>query len=230
MKQQQPFTKVILLNKPFHVLCQFSPHENKKTLADYLKAPNYYPAGRLDYDSEGLLVLTDNGKLQSLISHPRFKLPKTYWVQVEGSISDTALNKLQRGVELKDGMTAPAQVHRISEPSLWPRNPPIRHRATIPTSWLELTISEGRNRQVRRMTAAVGFPTLRLIRARIGQWNLDDLEPGQWQYSALPEAMQQQLDKATPKPAYSKAQQRPARPPKHHAGKSRPTTRIKRRR
>lgn len=176
---------LILFNKPFHVLSQFtderqSPHKPvRATLADWINIPGVYPAGRLDYDSEGLLLLTGDGNLQNRITSPRLKMPKTYWVQVEGCITETALNQLQHGVKLKDGITAPARAHTIEPPPIWERTPPIRHREAIPTSWLELTITEGRNRQVRRMTAAVGFPTLRLIRYRIGNWTLEGLAPGQ---------------------------------------------------
>lgn len=173
-------TKIILFNKPFRVLSQFTSEMGHETLADYIQIPNVYPAGRLDHDSEGLLILTDDGRLQHRISHPKHKLAKTYWAQVEGEISDTAIDGLQRGVILKDGLTRPATAKRINEPNLWPRNPPVRYRAAIPTSWVELTITEGRNRQVRRMTAAVGFPTLRLIRVAVGDWRLDNLLPGQY--------------------------------------------------
>jgi 23S rRNA pseudouridine2457 synthase len=173
-------SRILLLNKPYDVLCQFTDTEGRPTLADFVAEKGFYPAGRLDRDSEGLVLLTDNGKWQHCIAHPRHKMDKTYWVQVEGVIDDTALTALRRGVELKDGLTRPAQAERIDEPPLWPRNPPIRYRAHIPTSWLSLTISEGRNRQVRRMTAAVGFPTLRLVRSTIGPWRLEGLSPGQW--------------------------------------------------
>lgn len=172
--------RVILLNKPYLVLCQFTDREGRLTLADYLPVPGVYPAGRLDYDSEGLVVLTDDGALQHRISDPRHHLAKTYWVQVEGVPTREALQRLAGGVDLKDGRTRPAQVRVIDEPAVWPRVPPIRERKSIPTSWLELTIREGRNRQVRRMTAAVGFPTLRLIRVAVGPWRLDGLQPGEW--------------------------------------------------
>ena len=178
-------TKVVLFNKPFRVLTQFSPSDGKQTLADYIDLPRVYAAGRLDYDSEGLLVLTDDGQLQARISDPRFKQSKAYLVQVEGVPDDGALRNLQRGVELKDGMTRSAGVKTIDEPDwLWPRVPPIRERKEIPTQWLELEITEGRNRQVRRMTAAVGFPTLRLVRVRVGEWSLDGIAPGD--YRVLP--------------------------------------------
>ncbi|MGJ8670163.1 MAG: pseudouridine synthase [Oceanococcus sp.] len=160
-------------------MCQFSPSGEKRTLADYIQTPNIYPAGRLDYDSEGLLILTDDGRLQHRISTPGFKLEKTYWVQVEGAMTQAAINALAAGVKLKDGITAPALASSMDAPNLWERDPPIRERREIPTSWLRLCIKEGRNRQVRRMTAAVGFPTLRLIRAAIGPISLDQLQPGE---------------------------------------------------
>ncbi|WP_455220688.1 pseudouridine synthase [Kaarinaea lacus] len=172
---------LVLFNKPFNVLCQFTDQDDRETLADYIPVKHMYPAGRLDRDSEGLLLLTDHGKLQNLIASPTFKLPKTYWAQVEGNIDDQAIALLQAGIELNDGMTAPARATIVDEPQVWPRDPPIRERKLIPTSWLELTITEGRNRQVRRMTAAVGFPTLRLIRVAVGPWALGDLQPGQYQ-------------------------------------------------
>lgn len=180
-------SKLILLNKPFGVLSQFSGEPPQQTLADYLELPGVYPAGRLDKDSEGLLLLTDDGALQQRIANPRYRKPKTYLVQVEGEIDEEVLGRLRSGVALKDGRTRPARASAISPPELWPRNPPVRFRKHIPTSWLELQISEGRNRQVRRMTAAVGFPTLRLVRVSIAEWSLDGLEPGQWRqvdYSA----------------------------------------------
>lgn len=169
-----------------HVLCQFSASEDKRTLADYLPAPGYYPAGRLDFDSEGLMLLTNLGWLQARIAEPRFKLPKTYLVQVEGEISEAALLRLAEGVDLNDGPTRPAQAKRIEPPDLWPREPPVRFRKSIPTSWLSLRITEGRNRQVRRMTAAVGFPTLRLIRWQIGELDLAGLGPGEWRKQPVP--------------------------------------------
>ncbi|MGO2354341.1 MAG: pseudouridine synthase [Marinomonas foliarum] len=173
-------SNLILFNKPFRVLSQFSAEGEKATLADFIDAPDFYPAGRLDFDSEGLLLLTNQGALQHIIASPDFKMPKTYWVQVEGNISDDALEKLRHGVVLKDGLTKPAQAERMLEPELWERNPPVRYRESIPTSWLSLQIREGKNRQVRRMTAAVGFPTLRLIRYAIGPYTLDNTGIGQW--------------------------------------------------
>ena len=154
--------------------------DEKRTLAEFISITNIYAAGRLDYDSEGLMALTDDGKLQQQIADPKEKLPKTYWVQVEGIPTDEALKQLGNGVQLKDGKTKPAQVKRLDNPDIWERNPPIRVRKTVPDSWIELTIKEGRNRQVRRMTAEVGFPTLRLIRVKIGDWSLGELMPGEF--------------------------------------------------
>jgi 23S rRNA pseudouridine2457 synthase len=174
-------SQVLLFNKPYGVICQFSRDGLHPTLADYIELPGVYPAGRLDTDSEGLLLLTDDGKLQHRITDPKHKLPKTYWVQVEGVPDEAALQKLRRGVKLNDVLTLPAAVQLMEEPSvLWHRDPPVRFRAAIPTSWMRLTIQEGKNRQVRRMTAAVGFPTLRLIRYSIGDWTLDGIAPGRW--------------------------------------------------
>lgn len=174
-------SRVLLFNKPYGVVCQFSRDGLHPTLADYIPVKDVYAAGRLDTDSEGLLLLTDDGKLQHRITDPKHKLPKTYWVQVEGIPDDKALEQLQKGVMLKDGMTLPAQAELMDEPAnLWHRDPPVRFRQSIPTSWLQLTIREGKNRQVRRMTAAVGFPTLRLIRFSIGDWSLSGLASGEW--------------------------------------------------
>jgi 23S rRNA pseudouridine2457 synthase len=179
-------SRILLFNKPYGVICQFSRDGLHSTLADYISVPDFYPAGRLDTDSEGLLLLTDDGILQHRITDPKHKQPKTYWVQVEGIPDQSALEKLQRGIELKDGLTLPAEARLISEPeNLWARVPPIRERKDIPTSWLELTIREGKNRQVRRMTAAVGYPTLRLIRSAIGEWSLSGLQVGQWREGGL---------------------------------------------
>ena len=172
-------SRILLFNKPYGVICQFSRDGLHPTLADYIAVPNFYPAGRLDTDSEGLLLLTDDGMLQHRITDPKHKQPKTYWVQVEGVPDAAALAQLQRGVQLKDGLTMPAEARLMEEPEkLWSRISPVRERKAIPTSWLELTIREGKNRQVRRMTAAVGYPTLRLIRYAIGEWSLGDLAPG----------------------------------------------------
>jgi 23S rRNA pseudouridine2457 synthase len=175
-------SRLIAFNKPYDVLCQFTdPEGGRATLKQFIPVPGVYAAGRLDRDSEGLLMLTDSGRLLSRIADPAHKLPKTYWVQVEGIPTDAALERLAAGVDLKDGRTRPAEACRMVEPEgLWPRDPPIRYRAAIPTSWISLTLREGRNRQVRRMTAAVGFPTLRLIRWAIGPWSLAGLGPGAW--------------------------------------------------
>ncbi|KXO11667.1 MULTISPECIES: pseudouridine synthase [Marinobacter] len=202
--------ELILFNKPFQVLSQFTDERQnnpRATLADWIKKPGFYPAGRLDYDSEGLLLLTNHGPLQHRIAAPDNKMPKTYWVQVDGEISQQAIEQLCQGVKLKDGLTRPATARRMNEPTVWPRVPPVRHRETIPTSWLELTITEGRNRQVRRMTAAVGYPTLRLIRYRIGDWTLDNLEPGQYRLETvhLPDSP------ATGKPKPGRPKSRPVR-------------------
>jgi len=177
---------LIFFNKPFQVLSQFTTDGDKSTLADYIDSPGVYCAGRLDYDSEGLLILTDDGRLQQRIANPKFGKQKHYWVQVEGVPDDADLQCLRDGVALKDGSTRPAQAERIDPPAIWPREPPIRTRRHIATSWLALTIGEGRNRQVRRMTAHIGYPTLRLIRHRVGDWSLHDLVPGAYRIVASP--------------------------------------------
>lgn len=174
-------SKIILFNKPFRVMSQFRESGDKVTLSRYIDDPALRVAGRLDFDSEGLMILSDCGQLVQKITNPRFKLEKTYLAQVEGEFTEEALQALRNGLVLKDGKTRPAKARLIDEPAdLWPRDPPVRYRAAIPTSWIELTISEGRNRQVRRMTAAVGFPTLRLVRERVGEWRLNGLAPGEW--------------------------------------------------
>ena len=190
---------LILFNKPYGVISQFSEHEKHTSLSEFISEKDFYPAGRLDHDSEGLLILTDEGKIQHCLSHPKHKQPKTYWVQMDGEITDAALTELENGVVLKDGLTLPAKATKIDEPALWPRDPPVRYRAEIPTSWCELTITEGKNRQVRRMTAAVGFPTLRLIRYSIGEFtlgdfNTDGLSPGEWRKIPTPQQLTQQAN------------------------------------
>ncbi len=181
--------RLLLLNKPFQVLTRFRKDDERATLTEYVSAPGFHPAGRLDYDSEGLLLLTDHGPLQAQLSNPKWKVAKTYYVQVENLISDDALRTLCEGAQLNDGRTLPADVKRVDEPAwLWPRTPSIRVRKNIPTDWLKLTIKEGRNRQVRRMTASVGHPTLRLIRWSVGPWSIEGLQPGEWR-----EADQQDL-------------------------------------
>ena len=175
---------LILFNKPFDVLCQFTDSGGQRqTLAEFIDAPGYYPAGRLDKDSEGLVVLTNDGRLQARIADPRHKLPKTYHVQVEGEPDQSALDRMRGGLTLKDGPTKPAKARLIAPPDyIWPRNPPVRFRKTVPDCWIEIILTEGRNRQVRRMTAAIGHPTLRLIRYSIGDWTLAGLQPGTWRY------------------------------------------------
>ncbi|MDX1805061.1 MAG: pseudouridine synthase [Alcanivorax sp.] len=200
--------QLILLNKPYQVLSQFSDDQGRKTLSDFVPVPQVYPAGRLDWDSEGLLLLTDDGALQARISDPRFHLPKTYLVQVEGIPGRQQLQKLRQGIPLKDGPTRPARVEQIPPPPLWPRHPAVRARKNIADSWLRLTISEGRNRQVRRMTAAIGHPTLRLVRWQIGDWSVDGLAPGKWR----------RLTVHAPKPPAA----RPRRP-RHHSRGHRPS-------
>jgi len=182
-------SRVLIFNKPYGALCQFSAEGSRPTLKDFIAVPDVYPAGRLDADSEGLVVLTDDGALQAAIADPRHKLPKGYWVQVEGTPERKALEALRAGVELPDGRTRPATVHVIGEPAgLWPRVPPIRFRRAIPTAWLEMGLREGRNRQVRRMTASVGLPTLRLVRFRVGPWDVRGMAPGEWRQVAAPTA------------------------------------------
>ncbi len=177
-------SRLILFNKPFGVLPQFTDKGTegaaRPTLSDYIDVPGVYPAGRLDMDSEGLMLLTDDGRLQARISDPKFKMPKTYLVQVEGEVGEDGLAALRGGVQLKDGVTLPAEAERIEDPQLWPRDPPIRVRLSVPDSWIKLTIREGRNRQVRRMTAAVGHPTLRLVRWSVGDWSFDGVALGEW--------------------------------------------------
>jgi 23S rRNA pseudouridine2457 synthase len=178
-------SRVVLFNKPYGVLCQFTGNGTRRTLADFLPMPDVYPAGRLDADSEGLVVLTADGALQARIADPRFKLPKLYWAQVEGEPAEAQLGQLRQGVTIGAWLTRPARVQRIGEPALWARDPPIRVRREIPTAWLAIEIAEGKNRQVRRMTAAVGLPTLRLVRVRVGPWALGDLAPGSWREEAV---------------------------------------------
>lgn len=183
-EEEEGMAGLILFNKPFGVLSQFTDRgweSARSTLSDFITMAGVYPAGRLDRDSEGLLLLCDDGRLQARIADPRFKLPKTYLVQVEGEPKEPDLDRLREGVRLKDGLTKPAEIERIPEPDLWPRDPPIRTRKTVPDSWLRMTIRQGRNRQVRRMTAAVGHPTLRLVRWSVGDWTVEGITPGEWQ-------------------------------------------------
>jgi len=209
---------LLLLNKPFGVLCQFSDSENRRTLADSVEIKGVYPAGRLDRDSEGLVLLTDDGSLQHQISHPSHKMAKTYWVQVEGEPTNHVIKKLRDGIQLKDGKTAPAKARILPEPELWTRIPPVRYRANIPTTWLELTIQEGRNRQVRRMTAAIGHPTLRLVRSRVGPWSLKGLAPGQWTETQMPDNWRTIINH---KSGASGQHPRPKRKSSHHRGSQR---------
>lgn len=212
-------TRVILVNKPYNMLTQFSGEPADSTLADIVSVKNVYPAGRLDKDSEGLLVLTNNGALQARLTQPSSKSDKTYWVQVEGEPSEEAIQALCDGVELKDGLTLPADVTKIAPPTVWERHPPVRYRANIPTTWLKVVLREGRNRQVRRMTAHIGHPTLRLIRAQLGPWQLEDLQPGQWREVAPPKGFEQFIPK--PKGAKGKAPRRRTRSSKRAPSKKR---------
>ena len=195
---------LILFNKPFNVLCQFTGEPGQQTLAGFIPVPGVYAAGRLDADSEGLLVLTDDGALQQRIADPRHKLPKTYLAQVEGCPDEAALERLRAGVDLGDFVTQPCTARLVAEPAwLWPRTPPIRERKSIPVSWIEIVLREGKNRQVRRMTAKVGFPTLRLIRVRIGDWTLDGLTPGAWKEVAAP--LPQQVPERSARPRVARS-------------------------
>ncbi|PCE67724.1 pseudouridine synthase [Salinivibrio sp. YCSC6] len=212
-------TRVILVNKPYNMLTQFSGEPADSTLADIVSVKDVYPAGRLDKDSEGLLVLTNNGALQARLTQPSSKSAKTYWVQVEGEPSEEAIQALCDGVELKDGLTLPADVTKMAPPTVWERHPPVRYRANIPTTWLKVVLREGRNRQVRRMTAHIGHPTLRLIRAQLGPWQLEDLQPGQWREVDPPKGFEQFTPK--PKGAKGKAPRRRTRSSKRAPSKKR---------
>ena len=189
---------LLLFNKPCMVLSQFSDSRGRETLGKYIDFPGFYPAGRLDYDSEGLLLLCDDGRLQARISDPRYKMRKYYWAQVEGIVDDAALNRLRTGLELKDGHSVALSARRIAEPALWPRQPPIRERKQVPTDWLELCIDEGRNRQIRRMTAAAGYPTLRLVRWRVGDWSIEGIAPGTYRRLELNLAARSRRPKRAP--------------------------------
>lgn len=188
---QEAMSRLILFNKPYGVLCQFTDGSTgpaRQTLSDFIDVPGVYPAGRLDLDSEGLLLLTDDGRLQARIADPKFKMSKTYFVQVENDVAESGLLSLRAGVRLKDGLTRPAEAQRMADPALWPRDPPIRVRKSVPDGWIKLTIREGRNRQVRRMTAAIGHPTLRLVRWGIGDWTIDGIQPGEWREVPIAQA------------------------------------------
>jgi 23S rRNA pseudouridine2457 synthase len=217
--------RLLLFHKPYGVLTRFSPQEGRPVLSDHLKAPGFHPAGRLDHDSEGLLLLTDDGRLQAQITDPRHAVEKVYWSQVEGQISASALERLEHGVLLNDGITRPARARALSAPpAVGPRDPPIRHRVNVPTDWLELEIREGRNRQVRRMTAAVGLPTLRLIRVRIGPFSLQGLEPGQSREATETElrAFMARLDRLSDSAASARSAS-PPRGPARSSGAGRPS-------
>lgn len=217
--------RLFLLNKPFRVLTKFTDEEGRPTLAAFVRTPGVYPAGRLDFDSEGLLLLTDDGALQALVTDPRHALEKTYWAQVEGVPDEAQLERLRRGVSLPDGLTRPAGAKRIAEPDgLWPRDPPIRYRAAIPTSWIELRLREGRNRQVRRMTAAVGLPTLRLVRGGVGPFRVDGMAPGEVREIAESEvgAFKARLESLSATAPAARSASRP-RAPARSSGAGRPS-------